>query len=101
MNVPLLDLKAQYRIIKDRVLEVTQQVYESQYFILGPQVEDLEKKIAGYCRTGHAVGVSSGTDALILSLMAAGIGPGDRVISTPYTFFATAGATKTCVRWNT
>ena len=92
MNVPLLDLKAQYRIIKDRVLEVTQQVYESQYFILGPQVEDLEKKIAGYCRTGHAVGVSSGTDALILSLMAAGIGPGDRVISTPYTFFATAGA---------
>ena len=92
MNVPLLDLKAQYWIIKDRVLEVTQQVYESQYFILGPQVEDLEKKIAGYCRTGHAVGVSSGTDALILSLMAAGIGPGDRVISTPYTFFATAGA---------
>ncbi|MCB2145861.1 MAG: DegT/DnrJ/EryC1/StrS family aminotransferase [Deltaproteobacteria bacterium] len=92
MNVPLLDLKAQYRTIKDRVLEITRQVYDSQYFILGPRVEDLEKKIAGYCRTGHAVGVSSGTDALILSLMAAGIGPGDRVISTPYTFFATAGA---------
>lgn len=92
MNVPLLDLKAQYLTIKDRVLEVTQQVYESQYFILGPQVEELEKRIAGYCRTGHAVGVSSGTDALVLSLMAAGIGPGDRVISTPYTFFATAGA---------
>lgn len=92
MNVPLLDLKAQYRTIKDRVLEVTQQVYESQYFILGPQVENLEKKIAAYCRTGHAVGVSSGTDALILSLMAAGIGPGDRVITTPYTFFATTGA---------
>jgi dTDP-4-amino-4,6-dideoxygalactose transaminase len=92
MHVPLLDLKAQYPTIKDRVLEVTQQVFESQYFILGPQVEDLEKKIAGYCRTGYSVGVSSGTDALVLSLMAAGIGPGDRVISTPYTFFATTGA---------
>ena len=92
MHVPLLDLKAQYRTIKDRVLEVTQQVFESQYFILGPHVEALEKKIAGYCQTGHAVGVSSGTDALVLSLMAAGIGPGDRVISTPYTFFATTGA---------
>ncbi len=92
MNVPLLDLKAQYRTIKDRVLEVTRQIYESQHFILGPQVEDLEKKIAAYCRIGHAVGVSSGTDALVLSLMAAGIGPGDRVISTPYTFFATTGA---------
>ncbi len=92
MNVPLLDLKAQYRTIKDRVLEVTQQVYESQYFILGPQVEALEKKIADYCQIGHAVGVSSGTDALVLSLMAAGVGPGDRVISTPYTFFATVGA---------
>jgi dTDP-4-amino-4,6-dideoxygalactose transaminase len=92
MNVPLLDLKAQYRTIKDRVLEVTQQIYESQYFILGPQVEALEKKIADYCQIGHAVGVSSGTDALVLSLMAAGVGPGDRVISTPYTFFATVGA---------
>jgi dTDP-4-amino-4,6-dideoxygalactose transaminase len=92
MNVPLLDLKAQYRTIKDRVLEVTQAVFESQYFILGPQVAELENKIAGYCRTGHAVGVSSGTDALVVSLMAAGIGPGDRVISTPYTFFATTGA---------
>ena len=92
MHVPLLDLKAQYRTIKDRVLEVTQQVFESQYFILGPQVEALEKKIAGYCQTDYAVGVSSGTDALVLSLMAAGIGSGDRVITTPYTFFATAGA---------
>jgi dTDP-4-amino-4,6-dideoxygalactose transaminase len=92
MNVPLLDLKAQYRTIKDRVLEVTQAVFESQYFILGPQVAELENTIAGYCRTGHAVGVSSGTDALVVSLMAAGIGPGDRVISTPYTFFATTGA---------
>ena len=92
MNVPLLDLKAQYQTIKERVMEVTEQIYESQYFILGPHVEALEKKIAGYCQSGHAVGVSSGTDALVLSLMAAGIGPGDRVISTPYTFFATTGA---------
>ena len=92
MHVPLLDLKVQYRTIKDRVLEVTEQVFESQHFILGPQVASLEKKIAGYCRTSHAVGVSSGTDGLVLSLMAAGIGPGDRVISTPYSFFATAGA---------
>ncbi|BBO86967.1 DegT/DnrJ/EryC1/StrS family aminotransferase [Desulfosarcina ovata] len=92
MNVPLLDLKAQYQTIKDQVLEVTEAIYESQYFILGPHVDDLEKKIAEYCRVGHAVGVSSGTDALLLSLMAAGIGPGDRVLTTPYTFFATAGA---------
>ena len=92
MHVPLLDLKAQYRTIKDRVLEVTERVFESQHFILGPQVESLEKKIAVYCRTSHAVGVSSGTDALVLSLMAAGIGAGDRVITTPYTFFATTGA---------
>jgi dTDP-4-amino-4,6-dideoxygalactose transaminase len=92
MKVPLLDLKAQYQTIKERVLEVTEAIYDSQYFILGPEVESLEKKIAGYCRCSHAVGVSSGTDALVLSLMAAGIGPGDRVISTPYTFFATTGA---------
>ncbi|MGD9308635.1 MAG: DegT/DnrJ/EryC1/StrS family aminotransferase [Desulfosarcina sp.] len=92
MKVPLLDLKAQYQTIKDRVLAVTEEIFESQYFILGPQVEALEQKIASYCRSGYAVGVSSGTDALVLSLMAAGIGPGDRVISTPYTFFATTGA---------
>jgi dTDP-4-amino-4,6-dideoxygalactose transaminase len=92
MKVPLLDLKAQYRTIKDRVLAVTEAVFESQYFILGPRVEALEIKIAEYSHVAHAVGVSSGTDALVLSLMAAGIGPGDRVITTPYTFFATAGA---------
>lgn len=92
MKVPLLDLKAQYQTIKARVLEVTEAIYESQYFILGPEVENLERKIAAYCRCNHAVGVSSGTDALVLSLMAAGIGPGDRVITTPYTFFATVGA---------
>jgi len=92
MQVPLLDLKAQYQTIKDECLAVTREIYESQYFILGPHVETLEKEIAGYCSTKYAVGVSSGTDALLLSLMAAKIGYGDRVITTPYTFFATAGA---------
>ncbi|MBC2715000.1 MAG: DegT/DnrJ/EryC1/StrS family aminotransferase [Desulfobacteraceae bacterium] len=92
MQVPLLDLKAQYQSIKDECLKVTQDIYESQYFILGPYVEKLEKEIAEYCSAKYAVGVSSGTDALLLSLMAAKIGSGDRVITTPYTFFATAGA---------
>jgi len=92
MQVPLLDLKAQYQTIKDECLEVTREIYESQYFILGPHVEKLEEEIADYCSTKYAVGVSSGTDALLLSLMAANIGQGDRVITTPYTFFATAGA---------
>ena len=92
MNVPLLDLKAQYLSIKDAVREATEAVFESQHFILGPRVIQLEKEISDYCRCAHAVGVSSGTDALLLSLMAAGVGAGDRVITTPYTFFATAGA---------
>jgi len=92
VKVPLLDLKGQYETIKDEVLDVTQKIYESQYFILGPHVADLEKKIADYCSTEYAVGVSSGTDALLLALMAVNIEPGDLVITTPYTFFATAGA---------
>ena len=92
MKVPLLDLKAQYNSIREEILKVTQEVYESQYFILGPKVEILEKEIARYCSSKHAIGVTSGTDALIVSLMAADIGPGDIVITTPYTFFATAGS---------
>lgn len=92
MNVPLLDLKAQYRTIKDEVLATTQELYETQRFILGPEVEKLEEQVARYCRAEYAVGVSSGTDALLISLMAAGIGPGDEVITSPYTFFATVGS---------
>jgi dTDP-4-amino-4,6-dideoxygalactose transaminase len=91
MQIPLLDLKAQYRKIKEECLKVTADIYESQYFILGPHVDKLEVEIAKYCASQFAVGVSSGTDALLLALMAAEIRPGDRVITTPYTFFATAG----------
>ncbi len=92
MKVPLLDLKQQYQGIKKDIMAVTEAVYESQYFILGERVASLEKEIAAYCRCRHAVGVSSGTDALLISLMAADVGPGDRVVTTPYTFFATAGS---------
>ena len=92
MKVPLLDLKAQYNSIREEILKVTQEVYESQYFILGPKVEELEKEIAAYCSSKHAIGVSSGTDALLISLVAADIGAEDFVITTPYTFFATAGS---------
>lgn len=92
MQVPLLDLKLQYQSIREECLEVTEKIFESQHFILGPYVEKLEEEIAAYCGAKYAVGVSSGTDALLLSLMASGIGRGDRVITTPYTFFATAGS---------
>ncbi|MDD2236208.1 MAG: DegT/DnrJ/EryC1/StrS family aminotransferase [Kiritimatiellae bacterium] len=92
MNVPLLDLKAQYQTIKPEVDRAVQEVFESQYFILGPTVERCEKNLAEYCRSAHAVGVSSGSDALLLALMCEGIGPGDEVLTTPYTFFATVGA---------
>jgi dTDP-4-amino-4,6-dideoxygalactose transaminase len=92
MKVPLLDLKEQYKTIKEEVLKTAEELFESQYFILGPRVTDLEEKIADYCSSKHAVGVSSGTDALLISLMAIDIGFKDMVITTPYTFFATAGS---------
>lgn len=91
MKVPLLDLKEQYKTIRKEILEIAEEVFESQYFILGPKVVSLEEAIADYCFSKHAVGVSSGTDALLISLMSADIGFRDTVITTPYTFFATAG----------
>jgi len=92
MKVPLLDLKSQYKTIEKEILRVTRDIFESQQFILGPKVEDLEKEIAAYSGSRYAVGVSSGTDALIVSLMAADVSAGDVVLTTPYTFFATAGS---------
>lgn len=90
-RVPLLDLRAQYDAIRDDVDAAIRRVVESQYFILGPEVAGLEAEVAAYCDCNHAIGVSSGTDALLMALMALGVGPGDEVVTTPFTFFATAG----------
>jgi dTDP-4-amino-4,6-dideoxygalactose transaminase len=92
MNVPLVDLIAQYRTIEAEVDEAIRSVLESGQFILGPQVSALEQEVAAYLGTAHAVGVGSGTDALVLALRALDVGPGDEVIVPTYTFFATAEA---------
>ena len=91
MRVPILDLKAQYQTIKGEVHRAINDVCESQAFALGPAVAKFEEEVAAYCGVKHAMGVSSGTDALLVSLMALGVKPGDEVITTPFTFFATAG----------
>ena len=89
IRVPLLDLKRQFHGIKEEINSAIQDVLESQAFILGPQVKEFEGLFASYCNTNHAIGVSSGTDALLLALKSLGIGDGDEVITTPFTFFAT------------
>jgi len=91
MNVPLLDLKAQYATIRDEVRAAMDRVVDGQVFILGPEVDAFEKEVAAYVDAGFGIGMSSGTDALLAALMALDIGPGDEVITTPFSFFATAG----------
>lgn len=91
-SVPLLDLQRQYASLREPILAAIERVCTSQHFILGPEVEGLERELASFCGASAAVGCASGTDALWLVLAAAGVGPGDAVISTPFSFFASASA---------
>ncbi len=90
MTIPTLDLHAQFRSVEADVRAAIERVIASQHFILGPEVEAVEREVAAYSRLRHGVGVSSGTDAILIGLMALGVGPGDEVVTTPYTFVATA-----------
>ena len=92
VSVPMLDLHAQYAAIKPELDAAVQRVIESQHFINGPEVAQLEEQVARYCQARHCIGVTSGSDALLIAMMALDIGPGAEVITTPYTFFATVGA---------
>jgi dTDP-4-amino-4,6-dideoxygalactose transaminase len=92
MKVPLLDLRAQYATIRDDVRAAIDRVFESQRFVLGAEVQALEEEIARYSQTKFAIGCASGSDALLLALMSCGVGDGDEVITTPFSFFATASA---------
>lgn len=91
MKVPLLDLQAQLEYLEDDIIAAVTRVVKSTRYIQGPEVEEFEKEIAEYCGAAYGVGVTSGTDALLISLMSLGIGPGDQVLTTPYSFFATMG----------
>src|ERR1043165_9684075 len=92
MNVPLVDLQAQYALLKDDVRAAVERVFASQRFVLEDEVRRLESSLAEYCQAKHAVGCASGSDALLLALMAFDVGTGDEVITTPASFFATASA---------
>ena len=92
MKVPLIDLQAQYVSVRDSVREAVDRVFETQQFVMGPEVAALEAEVAAYCQTNEAIGCASGSDALLLALMALNVGPEDEVITTPFSFFATASA---------
>jgi len=94
--IPLLDLKAQYQGLKSEIDAAVERVLESGSFILGPEVSAFEAEFAAYCGTNHAVGMNSGTSALHLALLAFGVGPGDEVITVPFTFVATVAAIEYC-----
>ncbi len=95
-KVPLLDLSRQWKGLEEEVLAEVRRVFAEQDFILGQRVEALEKEVAAYCAAPHGVACASGTDAILLTLKALGAGPGDEVVTTPFTFFATAGAIWNC-----